>query len=137
MGSFHVTPTTLKYQDNKMSANVFLVILSLAMVLHQTTGGFFSDPADECQRDYDCPRFGHRSGKCVTQKRGIFCGTLNPNRKCSYKVCAECLVNRDCAGLGERYCAANRCFSAPNIDRSECQYDSDCFVLGKKTCRNN
>ena len=50
--SFHITPTTLKYQDNKMSAKVFLVILSLAMVLHQTTGLFFQDSPVRTDHDH-------------------------------------------------------------------------------------
>merc|ERR1711931_38629 len=101
------------------------------MAFH-TTSGIFATPANECSRDYDCPRFDpRRPGKCIKQSRGILCGLLNKNRRCSYNVCAECLVNRDCAVLGERTCSNNRCITiqTPTVDtttKGECSRDFDC-----------
>jgi len=108
---------------------VSLVILGLAVAFHQSYGLFTATPADECSRDYDCPRFDpRRPGKCIKKSRGILCGLLNRNRKCSYNVCAECLVNRDCAALGERTCLNNRCTTIRrnNEPQGFCYSDFDC-----------
>merc|ERR1712168_1183470 len=115
-----------------MGTRVSLVILGLAMAFHTTSGIFAPTPANECSRDYDCPRFDpRRPGKCIKKSRGILWGLLNKNRRCSYNVCAECLVNRDCAVLGERTCSNNRCITiqTPTVDtttKGECSRDFDC-----------